>query len=287
MTRYDGLAAAHSLTLDLGELSGAEQVILFLEGWIYWPDSSTVMAIAQDPRFEIAPLTLEVRDRRGAWRTAIESVGLPTSTALVVPVDLTGRFLCGDHRVRLRTNLCVYFDRVFVSVQDRASECRLTELPVARADLHYRGFSRMRRNDLGYERFDYSVVSPTGSWSPPPGRLTRYGEVTPLLAEADDMYVIFGPGDELTMQFQASRLPELPAGWSRDYIFYANGWVKDGDLNTRFSETVEPLPFHGMSGYPYSDAERYPDTARHRAYRARYNTRPARATTGALAQPTR
>jgi hypothetical protein len=203
---------------------------------------------------------------------------------LVVPVDLTGRFLCDDYRIRLSTNLCVYFDRIFVSTQDEVHRCRVTELVVDHADLHYRGFSRMTRDEFGYERFDYGDVSLTGSWNPPDGLFTRYGDVTELLSRPDDRYVIFGPGDELSMRFDAALLPPLPAGWTRDYIFYANGWVKDGDLNTKFSETVAPLPFHGMSGYPYPDGEAYPETAELQAYRRAYNTRPARSTVGTLAR---
>lgn len=287
LTRYDGLARPHSLTLDLGDLSGAAHIMLYLDSWIYWAESSVGMAIAQDPRFELTPLTLEVRDQSGGWRTAIEWVGLPTSKGMVVPVDLTGRFLCDDYHVRLSTNLRVYFDRIFVSTDDRADRCRQTELPVAVANLHYRGFSRMTRDALGFERFNYAEVSLTGSWNPPKGMFTRYGDVTPLLAEADDMYVIFGPGDELTMRFDARGLPKLPPGWTRDFVFYANGWVKDGDLNTKFSDTVTPLPFHGMSGYPYGANEHYPDTPAHRAYQRQYNTRPARATVGELPRGTR
>jgi len=280
--QYDGLAETHSLTLDLGDLAGVDQVTLFLDGWIYWPDSSTVMAMAQDTRYGLQPLSLEVRDADGHWQPAIESVGLPTSKGLVVPVDLAGRFLCEDYHVRLSTNLCIYFDRVFFSTRDEADRCRMTELPVARGDLRYRGFSRMTRDAFGFERFDYDDVSPIGSWSPPAGLFTRYGDVTTLLSEPDDMYVIFGPGDELVMQFNATDLPELPSGWVRDFIFYANGWVKDGDLNTKFSETVTPLPFHGMSSYPYPESEHYPDTPIHRAYHRTYNTRPSRTTVGTL-----
>jgi hypothetical protein len=273
LTRYDGLAEPHTLTLGLGDLAGTESVLLFLDGWIYWPDSSTVIAIHQDPRYEIKPLSLEVRDQKGRWRTIIESVGLPTSKGLVVPVELTGRFLGNDHRVRLATNLCVYFDRIFMSTRDEASRCRITELPVTQAELRYRGFSRMTRDELGFERFDYADVTAVAPWQPPSGLLTRYGEVTPLLAEADDMYVIFGPGDELRLRFSARHLPELQAGWTRDFVFYANGWVKDGDLNTRYSETVEPLPFHGMSGYPYPSSEAYPDMPELAEYHRTYNTR--------------
>jgi hypothetical protein len=123
--------------------------MLFLDGWIHWPESSTVMAIAQDPRHAIAPLALQVRDAAGAWQTVIESVGLPTSKGLIVPVDLTRVFLSEDRQVRLVTNLCVYFDRIFVAASDHAARCRVTELPVDRADLRYRGFSRMERDALG------------------------------------------------------------------------------------------------------------------------------------------
>ena len=54
-----------------------------------------------------------------------------------------------------------------------------------------------------------------------------------------------------------------------------DGWAKDSDANTAFSQTVEPLPFHSMSRYPYPASEHYPDDASHQAYRRRYNTRPA------------
>ena len=91
-----------------------------------------------------------------------------------------------------------------------------------------------------------------------------------------------GPGDELRLRFDATGLPHLPDGWVRDFIFFAEGWVKDGDLNTKFSATVEPLPFHGMSGYPYSDTERYPDSPALENYRREFNTRPGVATVGRL-----
>ncbi len=284
LTHYDGLAEPHSVTVDLGDLAGAEEIMLYLDGWIYWAESSTVMAIAQDPRFALTPLSLQVPDRRGRWRTVIESVGLPTSKGAVVPVDLTGRFLCDDTRVRLSTNLCVYFDRIFVSTANKVARCRVTELPAAYAHLHYRGFSRMERSRLGFERFQYEHVTPFGSWSPPKGDFTRYGDVRPLLDRPDDMYVIFGPGDELTMRFDARSLPSLPKGWVRDFVFYANGWVKDGDLNTALSDTVAPLPFHGMSGYPYPASERYPDTPELRRYLRTYNTRPGLPTVGPLSR---
>jgi hypothetical protein len=48
---------------------------------------------------------------------------------------------------------------------------------------------------------------------------------------------------------------------------------------------VEPLPFHGMSAYPYGADEHYPDDDLHRAYRREWNTRPARQWVQSLALP--
>jgi len=284
-SRYDGLAELHTLTIDLGdvaELNRASKLMLFLDGWIYWPDASTVIAMDQDPDVIPVEPSLEVLGADGTWRTALPSVGLPTSKGLVVPVDLSALLPLETSKIRLVTNVCLYWDRIFLATSDQAERCRVTELPTAEADLHYRGFSRLDRDDLGYERFDYADVDLDGPWSPPVGMLTRYGPVEELLQAADDRYVIFGPGDELALRFDASHLPELPPGWSRTLIFYAGGWVKDGDLNTALSATVEPLPFHGMSGYPYGEDEHYPDTPVHREYQQRYNTRPAVPTVGQL-----
>ena len=54
-----------------------------------------------------------------------------------------------------------------------------------------------------------------------------------------------------------------------------DGWAKDADANTAFSQTVLPLPFHGMSSYPYPAAEHYPQDRQHQDYLREYNPRPA------------
>ena len=87
--------------------------------------------------------------------------------------------------------------------------------------------------------------------------------------------VILGSGDEVRLRFRAAALPQLPVAWKRDFLLLVDGWAKDGDPNTAYSQTVEPLPFHGMSRYPYPPNERYPEDAAHRRYLAEYNTRPA------------
>ena len=80
-------------------------------------------------------------------------------------------------------------------------------------------------------------------------------------------------GDEIHLDYDASGLPELPQGWQRTFLLYADGFGKDMDPHSAAPEFVTPLPFHGMTQYPYGKAERYPDTPGHRRYLRQYNTR--------------
>ena len=117
------------------------------------------------------------------------------------------------------------------------------------------------------------TIETAKQWRDLAGNYTRYGEVTPLLEEIDDMYVILNAGDEMTVEFDAKGLPPLEEGWQRDFILYSDGWDKDGDINTLSSQTATPLPFHGMSTYPYPPSEKYPETPKHLRYQLEYNTR--------------
>jgi hypothetical protein len=104
------------------------------------------------------------------------------------------------------------------------------------------------------------------------GFYTRYGVVSSLLDSTDNQYIIYNAGDEVSISYAADQLPELPDGWKRDFVIYSVGWVKDGDLNTAFGQTVGPLPFHGMPSYPYPENYRYP-FEENKEYYKKYNTR--------------
>ena len=60
---------------------------------------------------------------------------------------------------------------------------------------------------------------------------------------------------------------------TRTFLLYADGFSKEMDINSASPHTVAPLPFHGMTAYPYGAAEHYPRTPAHLAYLERYNTR--------------
>jgi hypothetical protein len=268
-TAYQGVRSEHGLVLDLGPvdrgsrgepLTKKSRVILYLDGWIFYTDTSINVALAQ--RSDIRPLApvLEVPDGRGGWRQALESFGFPAGKTKTMPVDLTGLLDPADPRVRIRTSMAIWWDRAFVTVNDPAVETRVTEIPPSRATLSYRGFSRRyRETPDGPEIFDHDDVDSAPHWADVPGRVTRYGDVTPLLAAADDRWVAFVGGDAIRIEFDGGALPALPAGWVRDYVLVSDGWDKDFDKNTLAGTTVGPYPFHAMSAYPYPEGERFPD----------------------------
>ena len=161
-----------------------------------------------------------------------------------------------------------------VATRDRRVPPRVTALDAAAADLAWRGFSAEVSPD-GREPFgyDYGRVSTVVPWKLMPGRYTREGDVRALLRDADDLFVVSRPGDALSLSFDATRLPALPAGWSRTFLLHSVGYSKEMDRNSASPDQAEPMPFRTMTRYPYAAPEAYPDTRRHRDYLARWNTR--------------
>ena len=119
--------------------------------------------------------------------------------------------------------------------------------------------------------YDYSKVLYLSPWKVMTGRYTRVGDVRGLLTATDDMFVIAKPGDELVLSFEATKL--LKKGWTRTFLLYADGFSKEMDINSASPDQVGPLPFHGMSKYPYTWPERYPLTEKRQRYIEKYNTR--------------
>jgi hypothetical protein len=258
-----------------------------MNGWVDWADGSTFLGASQSGKGLIFPY-LQVKDAAGNWQTVVKDMGIPSGKPKTIVVDLAGKFLSASRQVRIVTNLCVYWDDIFLIPDSGAPRTRLTPLNAQSAEVHFRGFSRpvidpARRHP---EKFLYDDVRPISNWNPTAGLYTRYGDVTPLVTKPDDRMVVMGSGDELSLEFSASSLPALPAGWSRDYLLLVDGWAKDADANTAFSQSVLPLPFHGMSAYPYRKDEHFPNDPQHAQYIREYLTRPALRLIRPLAPPT-
>jgi hypothetical protein len=273
---HAGIAEMHDLDLDFGKVALSNHAVLILYGWVDWADGSTFLSATQEHQDLTFPY-LQVKDADGNWKTVIEDMGMPSGKPKVMAVDLTGKFLSTSREVRIVTNLCVYWDEIFLVEDDAPPSVRLTTVPMLAANLHFRGFSKatIHPERKQPEKFDYQTASSTSMWNPTPGNYTRYGSVDTLLAEPDDRMVIMGSGDEVRMRFGAAGLPPLPSGWTRDFLLLVDGWAKDADANTAFSQTVLPMPFHAMSSYPYPSNEHYPRDSAHQDYIHAFNSRPA------------
>ncbi|MFL6227156.1 MAG: FG-GAP-like repeat-containing protein [Pyrinomonadaceae bacterium] len=269
-----GYADEHTLTLKLDEgVAKNRRTLLLLTGWTDYAWSSDNVAAAQAGKAMTTP-ALQVRDARGEWKTVIEDIGIPVGRPQTVTVDLTGKFLSASREVRIVTNMRVLWDQILVDTSTGDAPARLARLDPLVANLRWRGFSRETtpdgREPYGY---DYERVTYSSPWKVMPGRYTREGDVRELLVAADDMFVISRPGDEISLSFDATKLPPLPAGWTRTFLLYADGFSKEMDINSASPDQVWPLPFHGMTKYPYGAGEAYPLTEARRAYMERYNTR--------------
>ena len=269
---YDGFANLHVLTLDLGSVDAQSPLRLLMTGYVNYFSASSLYSAWQAGVKPISPY-VEAQMPDGAWRRIADDVGFPAGLERTIVVDLSGKLPAGARKIRLVTNLEIYWDQVLIDNNPEA-EARTAELPLATATLHFRGYPKQTEGaspgDLDY---DYDRVSLTGPFQHQRGNYTRMGDVTELLKSIHDRFVIFGSGEEIAAEFDASKLPALPAHWKRDYFFYANGFVKDMDWWDASPFTVAQLPFHAMSAYPYPPSEKFPDNADSFDYQLNWNDR--------------
>jgi tetratricopeptide (TPR) repeat protein len=269
---YDGFANLHALTLDLGDVNVKAPLKLLMTGYVNYFSATSLYAAWQAGVKPISPYA-EAQLPDGSWTRIAEDVGFPAGLERTIVVDLTGRLPEGARRIRLVTNLEIYWDQVLID-NNADAEVHTKEVPLALAALHFRGYPKQidlaSDGDLDY---DYDRVSLTGPYQHQRGNYTRMGDVTELLKSIDDRYAIFGSGEEIAAEFDVTRLPALPAHWNRDYFFYANGYVKDMDWWDASPYTVSQLPYHKMSTYPYPASEKFPDDAGALNYQLNWNDR--------------
>ena len=274
--KFQGVAKQHDLILDLGKKVHGDSLLLFLRGWVFPTDASINTELTQTKNYQLQPPSLQVINKEGKWQTVIKNMGYPMGRDKMVIANLSGKFLKpNDRRVRIRTNMQIYWDQIFYSTGKVDAPAKMEELKMAAAQLSYRGYSASynKGGPYGPQWFDYDHITDGQKWRDLTGYYTRYGDVLPLLQKADDEYIIADGGDEVTINFDAAHLSTLPKGWKRDFLIYTEGWVKDGDLNTAYGQTVAPLPFHNMPSYPYGKNVTYPQDKAHREYQQKYNTR--------------
>lgn len=249
--QYQGVTRDHYVDVDLGrDLPKDGPLYLVAKGWLHPSDSSINVAMGQGHHDPPRALRLEVPDGKGGWMVGRQNLGFPAGRKKICLLDISGLFRPDTpHKVRLRTNLEIYWDSIEWAQGLPNSTLRIAKLSPTVADLQYRGYSAIHQaNSSSPEIPDYGQLASTKqTWRDLAGYYTRYGDVRELLAGIDDRYVIMNAGDEIRLRFP--ELAQPPAGWVRDYVVAGDGWIKDGDYNSTYSRTVQPLPHHAQTEY--------------------------------------
>jgi hypothetical protein len=204
----------------------------------------------------------------------VEDMGFPAGLERTMIAELSGKLPAGTRRIRIVTNLKIYWDAIRIDQTPDVRDIRVSEVPLAKAALDFLGYPReIRMQPASDTTYSYAHRSMTGPYARAAGNYTRYGDVRDLLRASDDRFVVFGSGEGLKLDFDSKSLPTLPAGWVRDYFFYADGFEKDLDFYAAHAFTVEPLPRHSLLPYPYPEGKEYPVDAEHLKYQLENNTR--------------
>jgi hypothetical protein len=272
-----GLAEPHSITLDFGALEVERPLILALSGWLRFGGGMANVAASHNPDlpfpFPILEVELTNPSGRAEWKPVDIVVGAPAGKTKTILVELQNKLPPGARRLRLSSAFEIHWDRIALFEKRDNGATRVTTLPPDKADLHWRGFSEFE-NWPWYLPLtpNYERVCQSANWRiTPEGWCTRYGDVNELIARRDDALALLNGGDELTLEFAASRIPTKLHGATRDFFLFSSGWDKDADFHCELGYLVEPLPWHAMDDQLYGRQRRpeFPNDA----WIKQYNTR--------------
>ena len=240
---YQGIAEEHCRRVRAaGAVSAGAAARARRRGWIYPTDSSINVAIAQGQRRGRAGSRSRRRTPR-ARGEVVPDLGFPAGKNKTMLIDLTPAR--GAHAAAAADQPRDLLGRAGGGRAGRRRRCAPTAGGLERRAAVSAG-SRTRRRRAARRRRRRTTRALAGvaqRWRDLEGYHTRFGDVRELLAGVDDRYVIMNAGDEMRLRVPRARR-RRPRGWRRDFVLIGDGWEKDGDYNTGFSQTVLPLPSH-------------------------------------------
>lgn len=245
--------------LDFGPILHPERAKLLIDGW-------SVYAIASDK--DVQPF-VEAQDANGSW-IVVKKFGAPYGDFKTIVVDLSG--LLPANVRQLRVNLGLengarwVIDRIRLDDSEPVAVSSVYLDPTA-AILSHRGRATLHRCTYLSRSEALDDENPDDPAQYGYGNFTRYGDVLELTNAVDDRYVVMRHGDQVQLKFPGLAAPTK--GSSRTVLLQSDVIMKSFILG----KDVGPLPFHGMSSYPYPSTESYPSDTAHQSYVDQYNTR--------------
>lgn len=223
------------------------QPILIADGWIEYPYSQTMFAAWQAGAEYRAP-TIEARRDDGSWVMVQEQFGYPAGMPRRMALPLP-QLPSGVSELRVRTNQEIYWDRFAIAYAEPTSPIKRMVLSLEEATLASSGFPRRTTGPQRAPYYEYASRRPFWDTRHLAGWYTAWGSVLELVGRPDDALAVFGPGEEVHLEFTGLQ-DQLPQDWTRRFVLEAVGWAKDMDLYTKDGETVEPLPTTGAAVEP-------------------------------------
>jgi hypothetical protein len=112
-----GYAEEHWVELDFGgrlaTFGPKDRLILCLAGWTEYPYPESIWAATQAGVPLLSPI-LERLDEKDRWQTLVPDAGFPAGLPRMMTLDVTGKLTGPRCVIRLRTNMEVYWDQIFV-----------------------------------------------------------------------------------------------------------------------------------------------------------------------------
>jgi hypothetical protein len=270
-----------TLTVDLGNLSGAQQIKILFNGYNQFATSEDyadryayLMQNPDEPFYMYAYPYAEVVAANGSWVYAPEDEqlfhahGYPRTTIW----DITHWFdeNATNFTIRIHTHHNIQIDYIAVDTSVDVP-INITKIKPTSAVLNDKGMSNKdySKHPLGV----YIYNDTFNNTIPYEGYFTKLGDVMELVADTDDRYVIMKPGDEVLFEFDELEKQE---GMGRSYYLHQNGYYKGYTIMERMgysSVTPEPYPYMDMAHYEMDMESPYENDSDYQDYIDTWNTR--------------
>ncbi|MBZ0258701.1 tetratricopeptide repeat protein, partial [bacterium] len=99
-THFEGVDHEYWFEIDLGDFDETQPVVLFMTGYVDWPNSSVARSLEQNPSLDFVMPYLQIHNENGEWETVKNPMGFPAGKLKTVPLDLSGVFKTSDHTIR-------------------------------------------------------------------------------------------------------------------------------------------------------------------------------------------